>query len=392
MNIFNIQNELVLLLLRNSLKTVPFNVFLAALLALILFYNDVPMRLVGLWSFAIIILSVVRWLYSYFMMKTEYYNTHPAPVLGVFLLFVFLTGLFWGSAYVIFLPYITPFLEVIIILIAGGLCAGSIGSLSVFLLAYYAYLLPIFLPIVTYNFSIFEMERIILAIMFLLFIIMLIIHAHSNAYLLLQTSELSKEKDSLIQKLTYTNKKLEKYIQKLKTITITDPLTNLYNRRYFEKVLNHEFKRAKRNDYALNLVFIDIDNFKDVNDTFGHPLGDKLLVYLANLLKQTMRRSNDTVFRLGGDEFAAILANTTLANTLSICKTLSTEFKKAKFAKKEKLNDEHDLLQQISLSIGVVFIPSEYQKDIENAVIAVDKALYEAKKRGKDQIITTKLQ
>ncbi|WED44374.1 GGDEF domain-containing protein [Legionella cardiaca] len=261
----------------------------------------------------------------------------------------------------------------------GGMAAGALASLSVYMPAYYAYLLPIFLPVIIYNFYSLEWERLILGIMFILFVIMLIVTAKNTAELLQETISLTIEKDDLILRLKNSHQKQQKALEAIKRLSITDSLTGLYNRRYFEIKLKDESYRAKRNKHSLNLVFIDIDNFKIVNDSLGHPSGDSFLKHLACIIKQSTQRENDAAFRIGGDEFAAIFTDASLDETIKICSALKEHFNK---------NSQLD----VTISIGILCIPPSSSEDIENIVSAADKTLYRAKKEGKNKIISERLE
>ncbi len=374
-----LHKEAIVLLLEGSLTSISFNTLLAFLLSVDLIYNQAPVFKVASWFLAILLISILRWVYSKLSLKDKRYEINPRSFLLVFVTLTFLMGLAWGACYFLFIPYVSRIHEIIIILVLGGMAAGSIPSLSIYLPAYYAYILPIFLPVIFYNFYQVDVERVILGTMFLLFVIMLIVIGNINAHLLDNTFKLSKEKDYLISQLRYSNKRLEEYIQKLKIVSITDSLTGLYNRRYFDKTLKNEFNRAKRNKYPLVLILIDIDNFKELNDNYGHPYGDEFLIYVAHLLANSIKRSNDTVFRIGGDEFAAVLANISIDDAVALCQSIREQYNK-------EVTHEG-----VSLSIGLVHIPHDYTGEIENAVIAADKALYEAKRNGKNKLVSRKL-
>jgi diguanylate cyclase (GGDEF)-like protein len=229
------------------------------------------------------------------------------------------------------------------------------------------------IPVIVYNYALLDLDRTILATMFLIFIAMLIISAKINNKLLNQNFRLFNEKELLISE--------------LKVMTITDSLTGLYNRRYFDTLFPQEFNRARRNQYFLSLVSIDADNFKLINDNLGHPFGDKVLISIADLLKKIFRRSNDILFRLGGDEFAIIIANQPIKDTISICQAIKNPFK----TENNYGSNEQLLMSHVTLSIGIVYIHFESSASIEYAITAADKALYQAKKNGKNQIVVKKL-
>ncbi|HAT9804067.1 TPA: GGDEF domain-containing protein [Legionella pneumophila] len=368
--------ESLALLFEGSLRAIPFNIILAILLALDLVYSDVPALIIGAWFLGIVFISSVRSLFCWKIIKRGVEKNRIQATLIEFSLLTFVTGGIWGACYFITLPYLNDLHEFIIILVLGGMCAGAIASLSIYLPVYYAYVFPMLLPVIIYNYALLDVDRTILATMFLVFIAVLIISAKINHRLLTENFRLFNEKELLINE--------------LKVMSITDSLSGLYNRRYFDNIFPQEFNRARRNQYFLSLVSIDIDNFKLINDNLGHPFGDKVLISIADLLKKIFRRSNDILFRLGGDEFAIIIANQPIKETISLCQIIKNLFKT------ENLNHTYDsneklLMSHVTLSIGIAYIHFESSVSIERAITAADKALYQAKRKGKNQIVVKKL-
>lgn len=372
----SLEKEGFLLLLEGSLSSILFNIVLALLLGIDFFYNQVPLLLIGIWFSVVLLLSVGRWLNSLFTIKNKSYITNPKTSLIRFLTLTFLMGLTWGSSYFIFLPYINPMHETIFMLILGGMSAGAIASLSIYLPAYYAYVSPMILPIIIYNFYLFQVDRSVLATIYLLFMVMVFLTARTSSHLLYIALRLGREKDVLINELTLMNLKLEKSVEEVRTMSITDSLTGLFNRRYFDMIFSNELGRAKRDKYPISLVFIDIDNFKYINDTFGHPTGDEFLIYVANSLKESLKRANDMLFRLGGDEFAAILANMPVDDVVNFCALIQDLFNKK------------NRYKNVTLSMGIICISSIKTVDQQSIVTAADKILYQAKQAGKNQIRT----
>lgn len=373
----------LLMLLEDSLGSIPFNLVLAVLLGLELIYNHVPVHLVVFWLGVIFCISLSRWTNSKIVIKNKYYLTQTNITLSCFILLTCLMGLAWGSTYLFFLPYVNMTQETIIILVLGGMSAGAIASLSVCIPAYYAYVLPMFLPVVAYNLYTLNMDRLLLGVMYLLFVVMVFITAKINSLRLRTNFKLGKEKDVLIKEkdilineLTLMNLKLEKSIGKVKVMSITDSLTGLYNRRYFDLVFDIELKRAQREKYAINLVLIDIDNFKYINDTYGHPSGDKFLIYIANTLKNSMNRPNDSIFRLGGDEFALILGHMSPDRVLPFCSKVQERF---------NINNEY---RNVTMSMGAVGVNVCSMMDVQAIVTIADQTLYQAKKDGKNLIVS----
>lgn len=156
-------------------------------------------------------------------------------------------------------------------------------------------------------------------------------------------------------------------------IAIIDPLTRLNNRQYFDRYLQKSYESFNRYETPYTLLMLDIDHFKQINDTFGHLQGDIVLKELAKLFKTAFRES-DTIARWGGEEFMVLLQNTTLDKA---CKIANKFLHKVANA---PINGEHP----VTLSIGV----TDFQKDdtIETILIRVDSLLYTAKENGRNQV------
>jgi len=167
---------------------------------------------------------------------------------------------------------------------------------------------------------------------------------------------------------------------RLKKISITDPLTNLVNRRHFQKRLAEEIERAVRRGHPLSLMMIDIDFFKEYNDANGHPAGDRALILTARALRSNMR-SIDLVSRFGGEEFAAILPETKKVEALEIGERIRAEIDMICFPGEENLRNG-----KLTISLGVAEFPEDSQ-DIKSLVRKADKALYMAKNNGRNKIM-----
>lgn len=165
----------------------------------------------------------------------------------------------------------------------------------------------------------------------------------------------------------------------LRNQSVRDALTGLFNRRYFEESLDREISRASRNKSAMALLMVDIDHFKQFNDTFGHQAGDTLLREVGELLKSGTR-GQDTACRYGGEEFAIILSECDLRGATQRAENLRHQVK--------QMNVQHagQLLGIVSVSIGVSFFPAHGPK-IEDLIRSADEALYRAKSEGRDRVI-----
>lgn len=367
------------ILLENIVKSVPFSVALATVLAINLIFNNTPISLVAEWYLMTAIISAVCWFYSKWALKQKYKRYHANAILMRFLFLIGLMGLTLGACYLIFLFYGTLAHEIIILLILTGTAVSAIFALSIYLPAFYVYIFSIYLPMISYNTYLYRIDRGVVAATLLFIVLMLVVIARISGQLITRSIQLDHDKEKLTNEIINKNERLQQSSKKIKSMTITDNLTGLYNRRHFYNMLKKEFNRAKRQGYSLSLVLIDIDNFKAINDTFGYSTGDVFLIDIANCLKNSIRRADDFIFRLGGDEFAVILANVPLDEALAVSDYIRNQF---------KVYIEHN---NISLSMGVISIPATCSADFEHLISSAKKTLHEAKKQGKNQISSNEI-
>jgi diguanylate cyclase (GGDEF)-like protein len=153
-------------------------------------------------------------------------------------------------------------------------------------------------------------------------------------------------------------------------ISVTDELTQLYNRRYLIKVLETVQSQSNRKGTDFYLLFIDINKFKYINDTFGHKTGDKILIILGKVIRESIR-NYDIGGRYGGDEFIILLPHTNYEEAIEISKRLNDKFQ----LEVSKFTDE-----KVSLAIGVT---SGLNKDIENIIHEADEKMYEHKRENR---------
>jgi len=246
---------------------------------------------------------------------------------------------------------------------------------------------------------------------------------NSQSALLAKQEESLKLKDELTRSLEFSRHELEQKVsertqtlhelnlelaseienrklaqQEAEILARTDPLTGLYNRRYFSRLEEYEFSKARRYGLRLSMYILDIDHFKDVNDTFGHPVGDQALAHLAQIL-QSESRSVDILARYGGEEFVALLPETGLEEARAAAERLREIIEQTSLELDGKI-------VRMTVSIGVAGMntgrdvdqttgsPAEAEPsssgDIENfddLLKQADEALYQAKYSGRNQVV-----
>ena len=195
-----------------------------------------------------------------------------------------------------------------------------------------------------------------------------------NAEVLNKISKLNNELSSITRNLSKKNVKLEKANQKIKELSRKDPLTDLYNRRAFMEYFEKQLAQSQRHSHSLSLIIADIDDFKEINDTYGHSAGDDVLENLGQLLNKETRQE-DMAARVGGEEFAILLTKTDINDACKYSERVGQKLKDIEF---------ESIPETITLSFGISEAKSE--DDLDSLYKRTDKALYKAKEAGKDRI------
>jgi two-component system chemotaxis family response regulator WspR len=202
------------------------------------------------------------------------------------------------------------------------------------------------------------------------------IRYHSKAYL----NQL--QRDEAYRALRESQRQLMQSNLELQRLTTIDSLTGLSNRRHFDEYLAAEWKRAMRTQEPLSILMIDVDYFKDYNDSYGHLAGDMVLRGVAEAIQRSCRRQTDFAARFGGEEFVVVLGATALAECRRIAEDLRQDI--------EDLQTPHcrsGVGRYITVSIGIASGGAEYGQSMVSLVDAADKALYDAKKAGRNRVV-----
>lgn len=192
----------------------------------------------------------------------------------------------------------------------------------------------------------------------------------------LRKFNLEEENRSLIRELKLVNTELLEANRKLDEISKLDDLTEVYNRRYLLEALEYEVWRAKRYLCPLSFAIFDLDRFKEVNDSLGHPAGDAVLKQFAFLLRSSMRKT-DIVGRYGGEEFGVILSGTTISRAVVLCNRLRENVSKASFGPEGRIS--------LTASVGLSTLTGEMEP--EALIAEADRSLYAAKNAGRNCVL-----
>ena len=170
--------------------------------------------------------------------------------------------------------------------------------------------------------------------------------------------------------------------KKLELLSITDQLTNVYNRRHFEDTFNKELKRAIRAKSVFSIILLDIDYFKRLNDTYGHQSGDRALISIGKCLNEVCNRPGDFAFRIGGEEFALIITDSKKESAFELSQKLQQKLKKLQI-----VNENSEISKYMTISIGIASLIPSINDNIDSIMKNVDTKLYLAKKQGRNRII-----
>jgi two-component system chemotaxis family response regulator WspR len=202
------------------------------------------------------------------------------------------------------------------------------------------------------------------------------IRYHSRAYL----NQL--QRDEAYRALRESQHQLLEMNFELQRLTNLDGLTGLSNRRHFDQHIDAEWKRAVRTKEGLSLLMIDVDNFKNYNDSSGHLAGDAILKKVAEIVQKNCRRSGDCAARFGGEEFAMVLTAMTPSEQRVMAENVRSEI--------ESLHLEHSnssVSRYVTVSVGGASIVPQIGESFFLLIDAADRALYEAKKAGRNKVI-----
>lgn len=284
-----------------------------------------------------------------------------------------IAGLGWGLAALMLLPHATPLGQMLIVLMVAGVTAGAVPLASGIPVSSIGFLIGCIMPFV---YAIANLETNISWLFnftLILYLVYMIGITLKNYSLLKHSIELRFENEILVKDLSRAKETLQQANCRLEQSSTHDPLTKTANRRLFETNLKNALAKNIANKACFALLYIDLDKFKEVNDTYGHAAGDELLLEVARRLTHYLRDS-DQVSRVGGDEFTVLLEN--VKNIEHIRKIVTDINYLLRMPVEIKGQQVH-----ISASIGIGIFPQDGM-DIEKLIMMADKAMYKVKARG----------
>jgi diguanylate cyclase (GGDEF)-like protein len=192
-----------------------------------------------------------------------------------------------------------------------------------------------------------------------------------------RTEDLEKSKEQIEQQ----KRELEKANLALEKLSLDDPLTGLWNRRKYDQAVEVEWRRCLRYKRPIALILLDIDNFKQFNDFYGHMAGDKCLIRIGEILKGSLTRASDLVVRYGGDEFVVLLPESGREEALKVAEMLRQKIKSINIP-----HDKSTVCDHVTVSIGVTSTVPDIDSSYEDLFNTADRALYQTKDDGRNRV------
>lgn len=318
-------------------------------------YRISPTLGLAIWITAGVILNILRLLQS----KVYFRNPNaraPSDWINIQRVLTFLAGLLYGAlAFFLFEPE-NPEYQSLVVFLVGGMGAAAVGTYAIDLITYRLFLFSALFPLIIRAF--YEQTEVYITLGIMLITLVLVMHRAAK-----QTNKAMIENVEMSLSLQYR--------------ATHDGLVDLLNKEEFLKRFEEERSRLSKSGEAMSIVFIDLDNFKKLNDTYGHQAGDKALIEIGNIVRASIRKE-DIAARFGGDEFMVFLRS----NNHSAAESLATHILKGIQLYQGSLNEQESGL---GASIGIGYSSNPTIK-FDDLLRAADKACYEAKNQGKGRI------
>jgi diguanylate cyclase (GGDEF)-like protein len=174
-----------------------------------------------------------------------------------------------------------------------------------------------------------------------------------------------------------------KHIRTIERLGMIDALTDIPNRRFFDMRIKEEWRRTCRHKSSMSILMLDVDKFKDYNDTYGHPQGDQLLKFIGRVLMDNLHRPSDMAARLGGEEFAVLLGDTDMMGAVKIAEAIRRDVEGG------IVYTPQGEPTSITISVGVSTVIPTVDDEISDFIQQADKHLYIAKENGRNRVVYT---
>ena len=350
---------------------------ISAIVVILIVLDSVPLAYITAWVLTLAALNIYRIIDISRTQKIIDKIDNWRPLHKRFVLFAASLGLIYGLSFTFIFTQLTLINQIYILCLVSTLVPAGIVSFASDRYSFYAYFYSLCIPLLVHILLMAKPPYInigICAILFIAIIRQLFLWNHN---VIKNSIQLKLKNDELLESLQKTNIQLQQQ-------NIIDDLTKIANRRHFDEILEKEWLRAKRIRTSLALLMIDIDFFKQYNDTFGHLKGDECLKQIATVLNNNLNRPGDFVARYGGEEFCILIPETDLDGAIIFAEKVHSTIIELKID-----NPGSEVSKYLTISIGIAAIVPKHDDSYMDLVYTSDKALYKAKADGRN-IIRTK--
>jgi diguanylate cyclase (GGDEF)-like protein len=378
------------LLMQNS-RLAMASIHLVGVLATVaMFWAFVDFNVILLWAAAFLILLLLRSLHMSNALVERHFQTRPKRVYRQLLLGAAMTGLVWSGVYIhatSLVPLTMQYTFLMLIIMITALSIGfSVVIREYFIVSVFTSLWPIaWWSVVNY----WQQPYNLIIGLVLLALCGLLVFVSDRVYTTFRNmiainwerEAISQELGDLTGSLRDRNRQLRDARRQLTDLANVDELTGLGNRRLVNKALQEEINRARRSGAELSVILLDVDYFKNYNDTYGHPAGDSVLQKLADVMQRATTRAGEVVARYGGEEFILVLPGASSSSARRTAERL-----RDLVVEEQIPHETSKAANHVTVSQGVVTVRPDVELEPADLINRADKALYQAKDAGRNAI------
>jgi diguanylate cyclase (GGDEF)-like protein len=355
-----------------------------------MFWAFVDFNIILLWAAAFLILLLLRSLHMSNALVERRFQTRPKRVYRQLLLGAGLTGLVWSGVYIhatSLVPLTMQYTFLMLIIMITALSIGfSVVIREYFIVSVFTSLWPIAWWSVVHYWQ--QPYNLIIGLV-LLALCGLLVFVSDRVYTTFRNmiainwerEAISQELGDLTGSLRDRNRQLRDARRQLTDLANVDELTGLGNRRLVNKALQEEINRARRSGAELSVILLDVDYFKNYNDTYGHPAGDSVLQKLADVMQRATTRAGEVVARYGGEEFILVLPGASSSSARRTAERL-----RDLVVEEQIPHETSKAANHVTVSQGVVTVRPDVELEPADLINRADKALYQAKDAGRNAI------
>lgn len=349
---------------------------ISAIVVVLIVLDSVPHLYIAVWVLSLLALNIYRIIDLSNTQKIIDKTDDWRPLHKRFLLSAAFLGLIYGLGLTFFFTQLTLINQIYILCLVATLVPAGLVSFASDRYSFYAFFYSLCIPLFLQIILLAKSPYISIGICAIAFIAITRQLFLWNHVVIKDSITLKLKNEELLVSLQQTNIRLQQQ-------NIIDDLTKIANRRHFDEILEKEWSRAKRIRTSLALLMIDIDFFKQYNDTFGHLKGDECLKQIATVLSNNLNRPGDFVARYGGEEFCILIPETDLDGAITFAEKVHSAIIELKID-----NPGSEVSKYLTISIGIAAIVPKHDDSYMDLIYTSDKALYKAKADGRNIIRT----